>query len=294
MNTRTDIMRHHLLLLTLLAVAVPVTALGQTDRTFEVRAGARLDLEAQNGSITVRTWDRSSVRLRANNGPDVRVVAEQTGNAISIRSHGRSRQPRIAFELTVPRAIDLTLHTHDGAISVEGAGGRVEASSVKGGVDIRGGTGIVEANSVQGGVTIRGARGQVEASSVNAGITIEDVTGAIEASTVNGSATLRAIDSRQVEASTVNGSIVYDGTIRPDGHYVFSSHNGPVTVTVPAGAGADVSVSTFNGSFSASFPITFTEAQQGKSYRFVLGSGGAHIQLDSFNGSIRLRRPGER
>jgi DUF4097 and DUF4098 domain-containing protein YvlB len=283
-------------ILLVIALILPTGALAQTtERTIAVGQGVRLNIESQHGSISVSTWDRPNVRIVARHDPTVHVEIEEAGSTLSVRAMSpRGKKVDVAYTVTVPRRMDMSLHAIHGPITVQGAGGRVEAENVKGGIDIQGGSGFVEASSVEGGVTIRDATGQISAASVNAGITITGATGTVEASTVNGSATLRGIDSRSVEATTVNGSIVYDGTIHRDGNYVFNSHNGPVTVTVPEGAGASVTVSTFNGGFSASFPIAFTGGRQGKTFSFVIGSGDAHLELQSFNGQIRLRRPGER
>ena len=281
-------------LLFLLTLLLPAAALAQTDRTIAVGEGARLELQTDHGSITVRTWDRSSVHLVARHDPAIRVGVEEAGSTLRIQTMSSRGRKAVAYTLTVPRSMNLSLHGVHGPISVDGAGGRLELHNVTGGIEVQGGSGFVEVNTVQGGVSITGARGQISAHSVNAGIVVNDATGPIEATTVNGSVQLRGIDSRSVEATTVNGSVVYDGTLHRDGRYSLKSHNGPIVLSVPPGTGADVSVSTFQGTFSASFPITFTEARQGKSFRFALGSGGARIELQSFNGQIRLRRPGER
>jgi DUF4097 and DUF4098 domain-containing protein YvlB len=279
----------------IIALLLPAAALAQTDRTIAVRDGSRLELHTQDGSITVRTWDRSSVHVVAQHDPGISIAVEEAGSTLRVQAmSSRGKKVDVAYTLTVPRSMELSLHAAKGPISVDGAGGRLDAHNVKGEIEIRGGTGFVEANSVQGAVTIAGARGQVSANSVNGGILVSGATGPVEATTVNGSVELRGIDSRSVEATTVNGSVVYDGTLHRDGRYSLKSHNGPIVLSVPPGTGADVSVSTFQGTFSASFPITFTEARQGKSFRFALGSGGASIELQSFNGPIRLRRPGER
>jgi DUF4097 and DUF4098 domain-containing protein YvlB len=94
-----------------------------------------------------------------------------------------------------------------------------------------------------------------------------------------------------VDANTVNGDISYEGTIRPNGRYRLATHNGDVTVVVPDGADALVSVSTFQGDFASDFPITLRE-RHGKRFEFTLGKGSARLELESFQGTIELRRPG--
>lgn len=286
-------LRHALLAFGLL---FPWPALAQTDRTIDVGGVGILEITCENGSIEVRAWDRSTVQVRATHDPAVRVIIESSGRNVEVHAvtHGK-KHSSVAYSVSVPRSMALQLQAVHAAITVDGAGSRVEANNVKGNVEIRGGRDYVEASSVEGSVVVVGARGRVEATSVNAGITLRDVSGPrVEATTVNGSVRLAEIDSRNVEATTVNGEVQYDGRIYSDGRYSFNSHNGALSISVPANTNADVSVSTFNGSFSAGFPVSFRQARGDKSFQFVLGSGGARLELQSFNGPIRLRRPGER
>src|SRR5439155_21741824 len=120
-----------------------------------------------------------------------------------------------------------------------------------------------------------------------------DIVGGISAESVNGDVTLERVRSDQVECSSVQGNLDYEGEIRSGGHYGFSTHNGNIRVAVPAKVSADVSVATFNGNFESSFPVQLTRTGHGKRFRFVLGSGSAELELESFQGAIRLRRVGE-
>jgi DUF4097 and DUF4098 domain-containing protein YvlB len=92
--------------------------------------------------------------------------------------------------------------------------------------------------------------------------------------------------------NSVNGELEYDGTIKNSGRYAFSTHNGDITVTVPDGSNAAVSVATFSGDFASEFPVTLTETRKGKRFSFTLGTGSAQMTLESFQGSIELVRPG--
>jgi DUF4097 and DUF4098 domain-containing protein YvlB len=293
MNTSVTIRRGALVLLGGLLLA-PAAARAQTERTVAAREGMRLEIHAINGGITVRSWDRPQVHLVARHDRGTQVQIEEKGSSLTVHAHGTGKKDDVTYTVTVPRWLHLSLHGVNATISVDGTSGRVEAHNVKGGIDVRGGGEIVDLNSVEGPVTLRGARGRISIHSVNSSATVRDAVGSIEAGSVNSAVRLLGIDSRNVEATSVNGSVEYDGAIHRDGVYKLGSHNGGVTITIPPGTGADVRVSTFTGSFSAGFPVTFSEARRGKTFSFVLGSGGAQIELQSFNGSIRLRRPGER
>jgi DUF4097 and DUF4098 domain-containing protein YvlB len=176
-------------------------------------------------------------------------------------------------------------------VSVENSGGEVHIETVQGEVTVTGGTKVVEASSVEGAVQVSNASGRIEVSSVNGSVEVERSSGIVMASSVNGEIVLRALESADVEASTVNGGVLYDGSIRNDGSYRFSTHNGEIECTVPENASAEVSVSTFSGEFTSDYPLQLKETRS-KRFNFTLGTGSARIELESFQGTIRLRRPG--
>ena len=154
-----------------------------------------------------------------------------------------------------------------------------------------GGTGTVSLKSVQGDVTLEKARGRIDLSSVNEAIAARRISGDLTAETVNGDVTLEQIESANSEATTVNGDVTYDGTIKDGGRYRFSTHDGDLRIAVPEGANVATFVSTFNGEFNACFPIQLTGRAKHR-FSFTIGSGSARLEIESFNGDIRLCRPG--
>ena len=177
-------------------------------------------------------------------------------------------------------------------ITVEGARGPVTVETVQGEVEVTGGEGLVSLSSVQGSVVLRGAKGRIEVHSVNEDVRVSDASGEIRAETVNGEVRLEKVDATTLDASTINGDVAYDGPIHNGGRYSLSSHNGDITLTVPPGANAAVSVSTFSGDFESEFPVTLTQGRKGKRFNFTLGNGSAEVTLESFQGTISLVRPG--
>jgi hypothetical protein len=55
---------------------------------------------------------------------------------------------------------------------------------------------------------------------------------------------------------------------------------------------AMVSVSTFSGDFESDFPVPVRETRKGRRFSFTLGAGSAQVSLESFQGTIRLVKPG--
>jgi DUF4097 and DUF4098 domain-containing protein YvlB len=120
---------------------------------------------------------------------------------------------------------------------------------------------------------------------------VRGVHGGVGAHSVSGDVSLTQIDGDEVTAETVSGEIVYDGRIADNGRYSFEAHSGDVTLHVTSAFNATVSVSTFSGDFSSDFPITIAPGHQTqREWEFRQGTGSAHVRLQSFSGTINLRR----
>ncbi len=139
---------------------------------------------------------------------------------------------------------------------------------------------------------LQNAKGHIDVYSVSEGLTLENVSGDISAETVSGDISLEGIESASVEVSTVSGDVTYEGSIKDGAHYRFATHNGDVTVGIPDRTNVTVSVATFNGDFDSSFPVSVTNTTKHR-FNFTLGSGSGRLELETFNGDIRLRRPGQ-
>lgn len=265
----------------------------QIDSTVPVERGQRLELDLYAGDVDVKTWSRNAVRVVAEADGRGRVEIERSATTLSIRTSGRrGPPPSTDVQLTVPAWMALDLSGVYTDISIAGARGPITAETVQGEVTAEGGEGLVSLKSVQGGVSVTGAKGRIEANSVNADVEVTRCSGEISAETVNGDIDLTGTDATTLTATSVNGDVDYDGPMHTGGRYALSTHNGDITLTVAEGAGAAVSVSTFNGEFESDFPVTLTETRKGKRFNFTLGSGSAQVSLESFQGTVRLIRPG--
>jgi len=245
----------------------------QTDRTVETRPGMRLQLDNHFGKVTVRAWDRPAVRVQASHPSDVRVEVDVRGSLVQVEASFGGKT--VEYVLSVPADMPLEIDVVQGEVDIAGTRAGMQIQSVNGAITVRGGGGTIDLGSVQGSITLTDARGDVHAESVN------------------GRIQLRGIDSGRVTAETVNGAVSYEGSIRNDGWYRFSTHNGPIDLTIPTGASATFTASTFNGTLETGFPVTLQEAKEGKEFSFTLGSGGARIDLESFNGTMSIRRSGQ-
>lgn len=266
----------------------------QTDSTVPVKRGQRLEVNTHAGAITVTTWNRDAVHVRAEQSNRTRVEITSSATTVAVRTTGRRGPPDdLELSITAPEWMPLDLRGLFADVTVVGSRAGISAETVQGDISVEGGDGLISLRSVEGGVTLRNARGRIEVHSVNDDIAILASAGDVAAETVNGEIMLGGVETSSLTASTINGDIEYHGPVQNGGRYALSSHNGDLTLTVAQGTNAAISVSTFNGEFESEFPVTLTEARKGRRFSFTIGTGSAQVSLESFQGSIRLIRPSD-
>ena len=266
----------------------------QTDRTVTVAKGARLSVNNDAGEVVLRTWDRDSVRVQASHNARTTIDVQTAGNIVTIRSRAAGGPAGgVDYEITAPVWLPVKVSGQFLYIGIEGAQNEISAETVRGDIVVKGGSGFVTAKSIQGEVIVEDAKGRINASSVNEGIRITGAIGDVTAESTNGDIILEKIEAKSLEVTTVNGDIRYEGSIGPGGLYRFSTHNGDITMILPETTNATFTVRTYNGDFQSNLPTKRVgEGRRGQRQTHTLGTGGAEVELESFGGEVRLRRPG--
>jgi DUF4097 and DUF4098 domain-containing protein YvlB len=266
----------------------------QTDQTVPVQRGNRLSINNFAGEVVLHTWDKDSLHVVARHQTRTRVVIRTTGAAVSLSGAGAMGPAgSIDYDITAPAWMPVRVEGTYNFVTIEGAQAEVSVESVRGDIAIKGGSGLVTAKSTEGAVSVEGARGKVTASSINEGVKVTDTSGDIVAETINGSIKLSKVDSKSVDVSTVNGDVTFDGTLLDGGHYSFSTHNGDISLEVPEHANATFGIRTYNGDFTTDLPmegINKSEMHRGKRMSLTLGSGSADVNLETFGGTIKVRK----
>ena len=301
-TTARAVLTKALIAATLLVACVAVPVHGQpssagktpqTDQTLPVSRGARLEVHNHAGEVIVRAWERDAVRVQARHSTRTRVSVQTVATGVKVASSGSLGPASVDYEINAPAWMPVKVDGHFTYIAVEGLQSEVTADTVRGDVVISGGATFVLAKSIEGDVKVSGARGRVTANSINQGVTVEDSAGDIVVETVNGPIRLTRIGADSIDASTVNGHITYDGAAAPRGRYRFSSHNGNIVVGLPENASATFSVRTYNGTFNTTLALQRGgETGRGRRAIYTLGGGSAEFEIESFGGTIHLRREG--
>jgi DUF4097 and DUF4098 domain-containing protein YvlB len=269
-------------------------AVTPTDQTVQVAKGTKLDVNNFAGDVNIKVWDKDAVRVEVNNTDREVVDINKGEQTVTVRGRSvRGGRPRsLDYTISVPAWMAITVAGTYADVTMEGVGGDVSVETTHGDVKVRGGSGFVSLKSVQGEITLEKAKGRIEVRAVNESIHLADISGDLSAESTNGSILLDRIDSGNVDLYTVNGNISYDGAIKDKGLYRLTTHNGLIAMPIADKANATLTVRTYNGGFRSTFPIGDPD-KRNKRFTVTLGNGSAHVELESFGGTISLRRPGE-
>lgn len=276
------------LALGLLTAVAPVQ---QMDTTFAVSGSDKLELHNMEGEIRVTGWNRDEVRIVADIDDDEGYLSlNRSGSTLKVKTKWKYGPSNVDFTISVPKNMALNLHGVSTDVFLEDVRGEVTVETIEGEIGLQGGNGSINVHTVEGEIAIRDARGTIRASTAEDDITIINVVGEIFAETFEGDIVLDDVDSGSVQGSTLDGDIHYSGTVHDGGQYRLTTHDGDVRMVIPANANATVVVASVDGDFETDFPIEVTDYHGGHRLSFVLGSGKAKAELETFDGSIQLVR----
>jgi DUF4097 and DUF4098 domain-containing protein YvlB len=131
----------------------------------------------------------------------------------------------------------------------------------------------------------------VSAGSVSGNVDITGANGDVEAGSVSGDIRLTRLRASSVSAHTVSGNVdVRVDAFTGRGDLSFKSVSGDVTLEVPRGFDADISMSTVSGDMNSDFPVTLGNGRM--SHRRIearVGSGGRRLDVSTVSGSLNLK-----
>jgi DUF4097 and DUF4098 domain-containing protein YvlB len=262
-----------------------------SDTTIAVTKGTRLDVNNFSGRVTVTAWNRDEVQLHwSSTDGDADIRVQRSAGEIRVAQDMRNGPTEIDLTINAPAWMALSVQGNETDIVVTGMTAPVRAQSVDGDITLSGGSDNVSVNSISGEVRVSGSRGNVDIQSVDGDITADNIVGPLTVQGVDGDVHLDAITSSAVRVTTVDGDIHFGGAVATSGTYSFKTHDGDIVVRPSGALNATVSVSTFSGDFESATPITISGSQDGKRFSFTVGTGSARLDLEAFDGQIRLEK----
>jgi hypothetical protein len=269
-----------------------VGARTQSDQTVNVPKGSRLEVDDCAGEVIVRTWDRDAIRIQARHTSRTSVRANLVGNVVRLDIDADRGPGTADLDLSVPSWINLRIDGNNCFADVTGVAGAVSVKTIEGDIQLTGLTGTVTAESVEGKITLDGGRGRVQLSTVEGEIAVTKAAGEIVAESVDGNITLTDVQASAVEVSTVDGNMVYTGVLQASGRYLFTTHDGDITLMIPESSSATFSVRG-DSRVEPSMPLKQSgTTRRGQRASYTLGGGAAQVDIESFDGIVRIRQLG--
>jgi len=252
-----------------------------------VQPGDRLVVESLSGSLAIRGWDESRVTFRS---PDEEVRLARRGGRVTLEHAGRrGGRGSVDGELRVPRAMDLRLSGLELDVLLEDVDGTAQIHVVEGDLELRRTGGDSEARTLDGEIRVEDARGSLVLSAQSDDVTVRGLQGSLlRVQSGDGDLTLSQIEVDHLEAETLDGDVTLQVGLRAGGVYRVSVHDGDATIAIPRGAGVRGRVSTFDGDFVSDVPVTVHRFEGGRSFEFEIGDGRAELEVELFDGEIRL------
>jgi hypothetical protein len=224
----------------------------ETRKTFELKPGARIQVQGINGKVEIQTSDTTTAEVyvrRTGDSPSSlrrrEMIVEQTADGLMVRSkqnhvgfwdHLFGHNPKEEVLIKAPRQIAL---------------------SIKG---------------------------------INGAVTTGDIDGSLEAKGVNGRVELGQA-SESAELSGINGNIVVGLKNLGERGASIKGVNGGIELRLASGLNADLTAQGMNGSVRSDIPeVTVDKEEPGSRYSAHIGTGGAPITLSGINGNVRLTR----
>jgi len=224
-------------------------------KTYPLNADGQFRLDNVNGKVNITTWDRQEVKVDAVKRADNQQ--DLTATKIEIDS----KPSRITIHTKYPN-------------SKTGLWKKSNSASVDYDIKVPAGAHLAKVENVNGPIQIAGVRGPVQASTVNGPLTARGLAADAKFETVNGPVTA-AFDRVQGVKSISLKAV-----------------NGPLELTLPANANAEVNADSVNGRIRADKLTVKKNWPVGSELRGKLGDGGTRVKASTVNGSIRLKLAG--
>jgi len=221
--------------------------------SYTLDEGGTFSISNINGSITVTGGSGDSVEIVATKKADNQKDLDEIEIEIS----------HSANEISV----ETELGHSNGWFSLGDNSGQVKYEII-----VPAGTELDSVETVNGDVFISGVSGKVVAESVNGDLEITDLANDVRLATVNGGVNAefsKCEGEQNIKAETVNGR---------------------VTIVLPEDADVEISADTLNGGINGrDFGLETDKGFVGSDLNGKIGDGSARLNVDTVNGSIKIK-----
>ncbi len=252
------------------------------DRTLAVSGAPTLELDTDNGAITVTRGDTNAVVIHATKHGNtetlqqINVQIAQEGDRVTVHTvipngffdwGGRG----VEYEVRLPaRTVRAQLRTSNGTISVSGIAGQFDLGTSN------------------GRIAVRDFDGEIRASTSNGTVALTNGSGTITVHTNNGTIEMQDVRASGMNAESSNGRIGFAGTLASGSTATLKTSNGAINVFLPSNSAFALDATTSNSSITIGFPVTGNATNDKNSVRGVIVRPDATLNAHTSNGSISI------
>jgi DUF4097 and DUF4098 domain-containing protein YvlB len=278
----------------MMLVSAPALAGQSVDKSWDIDADATISIENVAGNIEIRGWDRNAAQLTGELGDSVdelEINATSSSLQISVVNRNQRNVDSTELKLMMPKGATIDASAVSADIDISGLDNeKLSANSVSGDVGVKAASRRVSIETVSGDLEFSGDTSRISAETVSGDMNLAGIAGEIEATTVSGDMELQAGLVDSVKLETVSGDVTAAARVSGNGKLSAESMSGDVTILLPASQDGLFRAQSFSGRISTDFgSVEQARHGPGSHLKYLAGSNGAEVRVESFSGNIRLK-----
>lgn len=256
--------------LSVLAEPVSAQSTRTIDRTFSLDRDGRVELNTFTGRIEVTGRDRGGVEVNARiEGSNAELV-----DATGLRFESNDR--RLSIEVNYDEVEDSQKFL--GLFNI----GEVDRPAVHLVISMPR-TAALTVDDFSSDIEVKGLRAGLTLETFSSSVVLQDLEGPLDLETFSGAVTGEALRGR-VRLETFSGDVRLR-IAALTGNSQFETFSGNVELFLPADAGFElVGTEEAFGEFDSEFAFRTEDG------RWIVGEGGPHIEVETFNGDLQIRK----
>lgn len=262
------------------------------ERRLAVGANASVKVFVPSGSVSVVAWDRDSVVVTGTvaDGETFFFGGNRRGAKFGVEGSSSGESGPSHLVIHVPATSLVSIKCASADINANNASGWFY--TVDGNIRLSGHSREVEAEAMSGDITMMVSTPWVRARTGSGTLTLGGHVIDADASSITGPVLISAAGLTRGKFGSVTGNVVFAAALGDGGIFDFDNHSGVVELRLPSATAGSFQLTTVEGTIDdniTSLKPASLSADRGQTLAFRLGSGGAHVTVRTFKGTIRLR-----
>lgn len=265
------------------------------EKTFQVKPGGTLGVEASGADVKIMSWDKEEVQVKIFGNErareKMRFEIEQTENSVRVLVKKRSSWSffewgsyDVKIEAMVPKNYNPDITTSGGDISVYNLTGRFELKTSGGDVSSKDSNGELMVRTSGGDITLTNHNGNSDISTSGGDIHTIKLNGNLRASTSGGDVDVDCANGK-INVGTSGGdvTVAYSG----DGRGIkATTSGGDIRIKVPADFKAKVDLETHGGEIDCNFNNSKNTKVKRGEFHAEFNGGGEVLNCSTSGGDI--------